>query len=159
MNQTGKILIDNGDFLTVQKGRPYFFPNCKTENGREKADLEYKFLTLDHNNVHNKGNIFLNYYDITKRSLVERLDPYKKSHGFKVKFSKMFMKKNGKFYSSPIPLFLKNFSVEKENQSAIPQNSINKLKIDNFFTLLKIFFNLIISSLSFKPQNPIIIVV
>jgi len=136
VNQTGKILIDNGDFLTVQKGRPYFFPNCKTENGREKADLEYKFLTLDHNNVHNKGNIFLNYYDITKRSLVERLDPYKKSHGFKVKFSKMFMKKNGKFYSSPIPLFLKNFSVEKENQSAIPQNSINKLKIDN--TELKI---------------------
>jgi len=136
VNQTGKILIDNGDFLTVQKGRPYFFPNCKTENGREKTDLEYKFLTLDHNKVHNKGNIFLNYYDITKRSLVERLDPYKKSHGFKVKFSKMFMKKNGKFYSSPIPLFLKNFSAEKENQSAIPQNSLNKLKIDN--TELKI---------------------
>ena len=131
VNQTGKILIDNGDFLTVQKGRPYFFPNCKTENGQEKTGLEYKFLTLDHNKVHNKGNIFLNYYDITKRSLVERLDPYKKSHGFKVKFSKMFMKKNGKFYSSPIPLFLKNFSVEKENQSTITQNSLNNFKIDN----------------------------
>jgi len=136
VNQTGKILIDNGEFLTIQKGRPYFFPNCKTENGREKTDLEYKFLTLDHNKVHNKGNIFLNYYDITKRSLVERLDPYKKSHGFKAKFSKMFMKKNGKFYSSPIPLFLKNFSVEKENQSTIAQNSINNFKIDN--TELKI---------------------
>ena len=136
VNQTGKILIDNGEFLTVQKGRPYFFPNCKTENGREKTDLEYKFLTLDHNKVQNKGNIFLNYYDITKRSLVERLDPYKKSHGFKVKFSKMFMKKNGKFYSSPIPLFLKNFSVEKENQSTITQNSLNNFKIDN--TELKI---------------------
>ena len=136
VNQTGKILIDNGEFLTVQKGRPYFFPNCKTENGREKTDLEYKFLTLDHNKIHNKGNVFLNYYDITKRSLVERLDPYKKSHGFKVKFSKMFMKKNGKFYSSPIPLFLKNFSVEKENQPIIAQNSINNFKIDN--TELKI---------------------
>lgn len=136
VNQTGKILIDNGEFLTIQKGRPYFFPNCKTENGREKTDLEYKFLTLDHNKVHNKGNIFLNYYDITKRSLVERLDPYKKSHGFKAKFSKMFMMKNGKFYSSPIPLFLKNFSVEKENQSTIAQNSINNFKIDN--TELKI---------------------
>ena len=136
VNQTGKILIDNGEFLTVQKGRPYFFPNCKTENGREKTDLEYKFLTLDHNKIHNKGNVFLNYYDITKRSLVERLDPYKKSHGFKVKFSKMFMKKNGKFYSSPIPLFLKNFSVEKENQSTISQNNIKNFKIDN--TELKI---------------------
>ena len=89
VNQTGKILIDNGKFLTVQKGRPYFFPNCKTENGREKTDLEYKFLTLNHNTIQTKENIFLNYYDITKRSLVERLDPQKKSDGFKVKFSKM----------------------------------------------------------------------
>jgi hypothetical protein len=136
VNQTGKILIDNGEFLTVQKGRPYFFPNCKTENGREKTDLEYKFLTLNHNKVSKKGNIFLNYYDITKRSLVERLDPYKKSYGFKVKFSKMFMKKNGKFYSSPIPLFLKNFSVEKENQATISQNIIKNFKIEN--TELKI---------------------
>ena len=136
VNQTGKILIDNGEFLTVQKGRPYFFPNCKTENGREKTDLEYKFLTLNHNKVSNKENIFLNYYDITKRSLVERLDPYKKSYGFKVKFSKMFMKKNGKFYSSPIPLFLKNFSVEKENQATISQNIIKNFKIEN--TELKI---------------------
>lgn len=136
VNQTGKILIDNGEFLTVQKGRPYFFPNCKTENGREKTDLEYKFITLNHNKVSNKGNIFLNYYDITKRSLVERLDPYKKSYGFKVKFSKMFMKKNGKFYSSPIPLFLKNFSVEKENQPTLSQNNIKNFKIEN--TELKI---------------------
>ena len=136
VNQTGKILIDNGEFLTVQKGRPYFFPNCKTENGQEKTDLEYKFLTLNHNKVSNKENIFLNYYDITKRSLVERLDLYKKSYGFKVKFSKMFMKKNGKFYSSPIPLFLKNFSVEKENQATISQNIIKNFKIEN--TELKI---------------------
>ena len=136
VNQTGKILIDNGEFLTVQKGRPYFFPNCKTENGREKTDLEYKFLTLNHNKVTNKGNIFLNYYDITKQSLVERLYPYKKSYGFKVKFSKMFMKKNGKFYSSPIPLFLKNFSVEKENESNISQSTLKNFKIEN--TELKI---------------------
>ena len=136
VNQTGKILIDNGEFLTVQKGRPYFFPNCKTENGREKTDLEYKFLTLNHPTIQNKGNIFLNYYDITKRSLVERLDPYKKSHGFKVKFSKMFMKKNGKFYSSPIPLFLKNFSVEKENQLALSKNNIKNFRIEK--TELKI---------------------
>ena len=136
VNQTGKILIDNGEFLTVQKGRPYFFPNCKTDNGREKTDLEYKFLTLDHNKIHNKGNVFLNYYDITKRSLVERLDPYKKSHGFKVKFSKMFMKKNGKFYSSPIPLFLKKFlsSIKLEAQESVNfviNSSICDVLIDN----------------------------
>ena len=44
VNQTGKILIDNGKFLTIQKGRPYFFPNCKTENSKEKIDLQYKLI-------------------------------------------------------------------------------------------------------------------
>ena len=46
------------------------------------------------------------------------------------------MKKNGKFYSSPIPLFLKNFSVEKENQIALSKNNIKNFKIEN--TELKI---------------------
>ena len=74
-----------------------------------------------------------NYYDITKRSIIEKLDPNKKSYGFKIKFSKMFMKKNGKFYSSPIPLFLNNFSLTKEN---LKKNQINTLKIKK--TQLKI---------------------
>ena len=48
----------------------------------------------------------------------------------------MFMKKNGNFYSSPIPLFLKNFSVEKQNQSTLLEKTINNFKIEN--TELKI---------------------
>jgi len=80
-----------------------------------------------------KNNTFLNYYDITKRSIVEKLDPNKKSYGFKIKFSKMFIKKNGKFYSSPIPLFLNNLSVTKEKEKI---NPINNLQIKN--TQLKI---------------------
>ena len=36
VNQTGKVLIDNDKFLTIQKGRPYFFPNCKTDDSKEK---------------------------------------------------------------------------------------------------------------------------
>ena len=137
VNQTGKVLIDNGRFLTIQKGRPYFFPNCKTDDSREKIDLQYKLITLNHNILNKKSNNFLNYYDITKRSLVERVDPNKKSYGFKIKFSKMFIKKNGKFYSSPLPLFLKNFSLSKEDQ-IISKNKekINNFKIQN--TLLKI---------------------
>ena len=31
VNETGKIIIANDQFLTLQKGRPYFFPNCKNE--------------------------------------------------------------------------------------------------------------------------------
>ena len=137
VNQTGKVLIDNGKFLTIQKGRPYFFPNCKTENSKEKVDLQYKLINLNKNICNYKTNTFLNYYDITKRSIVEKLDPNKKLYGFKIKFSKMFIKKNGKFYSSPIPLFLNNFSLIKEKQENLQEKQkINSLKIKN--TELKI---------------------
>merc|ERR1712127_534455 len=132
-NETGKVLIDNGKFLTIQKGRPYFFPNCKTDDSKEKINLQYKLLNLTENISKYKTNNFLNYYDITKRSIIEKLDTNRKSYGFKIKFSKMFMKKNGKFYSSPIPLFLNNFSLTKEN---LKKNQINSLKIKK--TQLKI---------------------
>ena len=125
-NQTGKVLIDNGKFLTIQKGRPYFFPNCKTDDSKEKFNLQYKLINLNKNISNYKNNTFLNYYDITKRLIIEKLDPNKKSYGFKIKFSKMFMKKNGKFYSSPIPLFLNTFSLTEENYK---KNQINTLKI------------------------------
>ena len=130
VTQTGKILIDNGEFLTVQKGRPYFFPNCKTEDFKENVGLQYKLVTLNKNISNNKTNTFLNYYDITKRSLLEKLRTNKSLDGFKIKFSKMFIKKNGKFYSSPIPLFLNNFSLTKE------KHQLKNLKIKN--TQLKI---------------------
>lgn len=133
VNQTGKVLIDNEKFLTIQKGRPYFFPNCKTDDSKEKVNLQYKLLGLNKIINNSKKNTFLNYYDITKRSIVEKLDPNKKSYGFKIKFSKMFIKKNGKFYSSPIPLFLNNFSLTKEKEKI---NPINSLQIKN--TQLKI---------------------
>ena len=133
VNQTGKVLIDNGKFLTIQKGRPYFFPNCKTDSSKEKVNLQYKLISLNKSISNYKTNTFLNYYDITRRSLVEKLDQNRKSYGFKIKFSKMFMKKNGKFYSSPIPLFLNNFSLTKEN---LKENQINSLKIKN--TQLKV---------------------
>jgi hypothetical protein len=133
VHQTGKVLIDNDKFLTIQKGRPYFFPNCKTDDSKEKVNLQYKLLSLNNPIPNSKNNTFLNYYDITKRSIIEKLDPDKKSYGFKIKFSKMFMKKNGKFFSSPIPLFLNNFSLTKEREKI---NPINSLQIKN--TQLKI---------------------
>ena len=134
VNQTGKVLIDNDRFLTVQKGRPYFFPNCKTDDSKEEVDLQYKLLNLNRNICNYKTNTFLNYYDITKRSILEKLDPNKKSYGFKIKFSKMFIKKNGKFYSSPIPLIFKNFSLTKEKQKI---NQINTLNVKNMELKIK----------------------
>jgi DNA-directed RNA polymerase subunit beta' len=147
VNQTGKVLIDNGKFLTIQKGRPYFFPNCKTDDSKEKIDLQYKLLTLNKDISNHKANTFLNYYDITKRSIVEKLDPNKKLYGFKIKFSKMFIKKNGKFYSSPIPLFLKNFSLAKENQE------IDNLQIKNTQLKIKQCLPLLLKSSTLIPNK------
>ena len=118
VNQIGKVLIDNNEVLTIQKGRPYFFPNCKIENSEEKENLQYKLVTLNNNSYINKNNLFLNYYDITKIS---------KLHGVnKVELSKLYIKKNKKFYTSPIPLFLNNFVLAKEKLKA------NQLKLPRF---------------------------
>ena len=157
VNQTGKVLIDNDKFLTIQKGRPYFFPNCKTEDSKEKVDLQYKLITLNKNICSHKTNTFLNYYDITKRSVVEKLDPNKEAYGFKIKFSKMFIKKNGKFYSSPIPLFLNNFLLTKEKQEIFKEkqktNQINNLKIKNTKLKIKQCLPLMLKSSELIPNK------
>jgi len=150
VNQTGKVLIDNGKFLTLQKGRPYFFPNCKTDDSKEKVNLQYKLISLNKNISNCNKNTFLNYCDISKRSIVEKLDPNKKPYGFKIKFSKMFMKKNGKFYSSPIPLFLNNFSLAKEKQKP---NKINNLKIQNTQLKIKQCLPLLLKSSELIPNK------
>ena len=119
MTQIGKVLIDNDKFLTIQKGRPYFFPNCNSETSKEKLDLQYKFFALDTNLFKYTSNNFLNYYDITQGAL-------KGLPGLKVKFSKMFIKKNGKFYSSSIRLFLNNFSLTRTNRK-----DLQKIQTEN----------------------------
>lgn len=150
VNQTGKILIDNGKLLTIQKGHPYFFPNCKTDDSKQKVNLQYKLLNLNKNISHSKTNTFVNYYDITKRSIVEKLDPDKKSYGFKIRFSKMFIKKNGKFYSSPIPVFLNNFSVTKEKEKI---NQIDSLNIKNTQLKIKQCLPLLLKSSELIPNK------
>ena len=118
INQIGKIIIDNGKFLTIQKGRPYFFPNCQTDNSIENMTLRYKLILeeyLPFSNVSKtKRSVFLNYHDITKKTLNKKLNPKVSklpSVGLKFELSKMFIKKRGKLYSSPIPIFVNNFLI------------------------------------------------
>jgi DNA-directed RNA polymerase subunit beta' len=157
VNKTGKILIDNGKFLTIQKGHPYFFPNCKIDDSTDKIDLQYKIISSQNNIFKNNKNIFLNYYDITKRSLVERLEPNKKSSGFQIKFSKMFIKKNGKLYSSGIPLFLKNFSIQNKNRTNLDSrqetDKIDNLKIKNTQSKIKQCLPLLLKSSELIPNK------
>merc|ERR1711862_338473 len=69
LNKLGKILIDNNRFLTIQKGRPYFFPNCQKTGPISKNDLKYKIVS--HNSAlkdfSNQKNLNLNYCDLTNK--------------------------------------------------------------------------------------------
>ena len=118
INEIGRIIIENKKFFTLQKGRPYFFPNCKNENLTNKTNLQYKLIssTKFYSRFEIKRDIFLNYYNILKiwfnKSLGSHHDDYKKTQILrKSEFSTFFFKKNAKLYSSLIPQFFKKFSV------------------------------------------------
>ena len=127
VNETGKVIIENNDLLTLQKGRPYFFPNCKNEDVISRTNLQYKIISPNRISPRFKTDhqISLNYYDIMKLSVkrkngIEKLLNEKIT--IKAEFSKFFLKKNGKLYSSLIPQFIKKFSVN---------NSKSNLKYDS----------------------------
>lgn len=118
INQIGKIIIDNGKFLTIQKGRPYFFPNCQSDNSTENMTLRYKLILDEYlpfsNTFKTKRSISLNYFDITKKTLNKNISNSgsdTSSKAVKFELSKMFIKKRGKLYSSLIPIFVNNFII------------------------------------------------
>jgi len=120
VNQTGKVIIDNGEFLTIQKGRPYFFPNCEDEKSNTNKILSYKLISPKYYSFSptkkHKRNIYLNYFDLTKKTISKKInyDTLDQTYsGTKIEYSKMFIKKNGKLFSSPIPIFIKNFLITK----------------------------------------------
>jgi len=116
VNETGKIIIENNNLLTLQKGRPYFFPNCKNQDLINKTNLQYKVASPTRVYLRSKTerNIALNYYDMMKLSVKKTLDIKKIIKNrviIKSEFSKLFFKRNGKLYSSLIPQFVKKFSI------------------------------------------------
>jgi DNA-directed RNA polymerase subunit beta' len=133
INETGKIIIANNQFLTVQKGRPYFFPNCKTENILDKTDLQYKTLASNRiqSNFKTDYSISLNYYNLTKLT-IKRISGFKNFLNLKIpiktEFSKLFLKKNGKLYSSLIPQFFKKFSISHTTSSLKCEKILQPIK-------------------------------
>lgn len=122
VNYTGKILMDNGKIVTIQKGRPYFFPNCQNDASTINTELRYKLLNSDISNnnpvLQTKRKIYLNYYDVTKGLINQRVPHRNKL----VKFSKMFIKKNGKLYSSVLAGITNRISIRKKliNSTVLP---------------------------------------
>ena len=114
--KTGKIIIENDKFITVQKGRPYFFPNCKSDNLAVKTNLQYKIIPQSNSNVNSitNRNISVNYYDLKKLLIKKNLNStnlQNEKMTLKSEFSKLFLKNAGKFYSCLIPQFSKKFTV------------------------------------------------
>ena len=124
-NHVGKIIIENDKFFTIQKGRPYFFPKCKTEELNTQSNLQYKTIPLKRikNRIKTNKKLFLNHYDRLK--ILVEISPKICSDNqekwevlsnqidfsLKIEFSKMFLKRNGKLYSCMIPRFLKQFTI------------------------------------------------
>ena len=127
VNQIGKIIIDNNNVLTIQKGRPYFFPNCQIEESTKNKPLSYKLIAQQHlpftNTLSTNRKIALTYYDITKKIITKKLDNSSlknSSIGLKLELPKMFIKKDGNLYSSSIPLFMENFAITSDKLKASP---------------------------------------
>ena len=124
VNATGKIIIENRHLFTLQKGRPYFFPNCKNDDFMNQSNLQYKIISPNRISSSLKTDRFiaLNYHNILKLSLKRpcNLKEFLASKvTLKANFSKLFIKRNGKLYSSLIPRFFKKFSTNQSNLSSI----------------------------------------
>ena len=146
--ETGKILINNKNSYVIQKGRPYFFPNCNNENIILNKNLQYKILSLKQLNSSTKtlNDLYINFCDINKfvinklRFIFNKfLD--KEIIG-KIQFSKFAIKKQGKLYSCLIPRFLKKFKIGNIIQTIlnliillyqIPLKQVKNKKIEIYY--------------------------
>jgi len=114
--KTGKIIIENNEFFTLQKGRPYFFPNCRNDNRSLKTNFQYKLVSAPRilSNFQTNRAVSLNYYNIIKLSVKRKVNSNYNStvnYNIRSEFSKLFIKTNGKLYSCLIPQFFKKFSI------------------------------------------------
>ena len=120
IKQLGKIIIENKESFTIQKGQPYFFPNCTNLSQTVQSNIEYKILLTPSPPVvlQIPQKIFVDYCDLAQLSTrnfapknkVTGLDSYQK-----INFSKFILKRNGKLYMYMMPQFFKKFFINKES--------------------------------------------
>ena len=125
LNEIGKILISNNNYLTVQKGRLFFFPNCNNNNFIVNSDLTYKLVDSKYLqfNFFNRKHTHLTYFNITdKISDILVLEKYYE----KLSFPKLLMRKRGKYFSSGIPILVREFIINKKNKLSTKLSNINK---------------------------------
>lgn len=116
----GKIIIENEKSFTLQKGKPYFFPNCDNSQFLSKPKLQYKILPevyrVPFRRVSQK--LSLEYYDmaqISSKNLISKNSIPGSTICGTINFSKLFLNKNGKLYTCMLPQFYKNFHMNRKN--------------------------------------------
>ncbi len=134
ITETGKIIIENNNALTVQKGRPYSSPNCKSQDLLNRTNLQYKIIspTRINSRFATTRNVALKYHNMGKLSLKTALSSKKllqKKLKVKGEFSKLFLKRNQKLYSLLIPQFLKRFAINNSPQSLKSKHIIRPEKL------------------------------
>ena len=137
LTKTGKIIIENDKFFTIQKGRPYFFPNCKSEGLTSRTNLQYKLVPSARINSNWMTNrkVSLNYLNIGKLSIKRKVNGKIVSNqniSAKAEFSKLFIKNNGKFYSCLIPQFFKKFTITNKESKGKLNNFLRSNSSDQF---------------------------
>ena len=124
LNKIGKILIKNNRLLTIQKGRPYFFPNCKSSLS-DTNDLTYKLIEskFEYSNLFNKKYIHINYFHIINKfsNFIQFPHYYEK-----LTFPKLLMKKRGKYYSSGIPILVREFLINAKKTNSTILSKLDK---------------------------------
>ena len=126
LNNLGKILIDNNKFLTIQKGRPFFFPNCQNNNFINNNDLKYKLIdsNLSHLNVFNRKDMNFNYYNLANKRphFIHLTNRYER-----FKFPKILIKKGQKYYSSGIPILVREVLINKNEKNSTKLSNVEKI--------------------------------
>ena len=139
VNSTGKIIIENEEFFTLQRGRPYFFPNCNDDSSNYKTNLQYKLVASDRLSTRASitRNLSVNYYNALKLLVTKTpigLASFSNGNVIKTEFSKLFLKRNGKLYSALMPQFFKKFSVHKSDTN-VKSNKLLRPTVSNFSKL------------------------
>ena len=155
----GKIIFENKNYFILQKGRPYFFPNCENETLIKQKNIQYKLIPTTRFYSRSKTNryVFLNYYNILKlllnKPLGFNMENYIKTNRLmKLEFSRFFLKKSAKLYSSLMPQFFKKCSIVGQSQS-LKLNKIIRPKNIKDPILLKIYPTLLVKSSDFKKNQ------
>jgi len=117
IKETGKILIENKTIVTIQKGKPYFFPNCRNDYFIDDTNLEYHTnylneLSYDKKpNFNSQNNINIQCYDISKNSILQLIV----NKNIQYNCSKIIIKRRRNLYTSGIPIFLRQLLNQRTN--------------------------------------------